>query len=208
MTRPDRRRERTRRALSDALIALILERGYDNIRPDDIAERADLARATFYLHFDNKNDLLLQTLEDVYDELVIQIRERSPAQTMNADDTAIRIVFRHAAENRQLYRVMLKSQAATIITDRLRTYLAARVAEQIDAVIPAHIRAADALPMPVVAHYVAGSLLGVIMWWLEQETMPDANVMATMFQRMNTVAIAAGFGVTLPSEDGQPLIQS
>jgi AcrR family transcriptional regulator len=45
----DRRIRRTRATLRDALIALILERGFDSITVQDITDRANLARATFYL---------------------------------------------------------------------------------------------------------------------------------------------------------------
>lgn len=65
ITRPDRRRARTRKMLSDALMGLILERGYDAITIQDITDKANLSRATFYLHFGDKQDLYLCSLERV-----------------------------------------------------------------------------------------------------------------------------------------------
>ena len=57
----DRRSRRTRQALHQALIRLIVERGYDEITVADIADAADTGRSTFYAHFTDKDDLLRST---------------------------------------------------------------------------------------------------------------------------------------------------
>jgi AcrR family transcriptional regulator len=54
----DRRIQRTRQLLRNALFALIIERGYESIAIQDITERANLGRATFYLHYQDKEELL------------------------------------------------------------------------------------------------------------------------------------------------------
>ncbi|MEZ4667133.1 MAG: helix-turn-helix domain-containing protein [Anaerolineae bacterium] len=60
--RPDRRRARTRKLMRDSLIALILEKGYDAVTVQDITDRENLGRATFYLHYKNgKERLLMQS---------------------------------------------------------------------------------------------------------------------------------------------------
>lgn len=55
----DRRVRRTRRALQDSLTSLILEKGYDAVTVEDITDRADLGRTTFYLHYKDKEELLI-----------------------------------------------------------------------------------------------------------------------------------------------------
>lgn len=72
-TRADRRTNRTRRLLRNALMAAILEKGYDAITIEDITERADLGRTTFYLHYKDKEDLLIESLEAITDELRAQV---------------------------------------------------------------------------------------------------------------------------------------
>src|SRR5918994_6928233 len=54
----DRRAARTRRALHQALMSLILSKGYDTISVSDIVEAADIGRSTFYAHYTGKEDLL------------------------------------------------------------------------------------------------------------------------------------------------------
>src|SRR5690242_10979296 len=63
--RTDRRVNRTRRALKDALTDLILEKGYERVTVGDVLERADVGRSTFYAHFVDKDDLLMAILADL-----------------------------------------------------------------------------------------------------------------------------------------------
>ena len=57
MKKVDRRVRRTRRLLRDACIALILEKGYETITVEEITERADVGRTTFYMHYRDKEDV-------------------------------------------------------------------------------------------------------------------------------------------------------
>src|SRR5688572_30831151 len=69
----DRRVVRTRGMLQRALLALMSEQSYDTISVADITDRADLRRATFYLHYRDKEELLVATLEGMFNELVAQV---------------------------------------------------------------------------------------------------------------------------------------
>jgi AcrR family transcriptional regulator len=62
----ERRRQRTRKQLLDAVEALILEHGYAEASAEAIAQLADLGRSTFYNHFDNKQDAVLALLTRHY----------------------------------------------------------------------------------------------------------------------------------------------
>lgn len=78
MTEPaDRRVRRTRRALHQALIGLMLERGYARITVQDILDRADVGRSTFYAHFRNKDDLLVGSSTDYLRQAVAQTVPRT-----------------------------------------------------------------------------------------------------------------------------------
>ena len=65
----DRRIQRTRRLLQDALITLILEKGYDKITVQDIIDEANVGRSTFYAHYLDKDDLMASSLELLRAEL-------------------------------------------------------------------------------------------------------------------------------------------
>jgi len=54
----DRRVQATREGLLDALFALMAERGYERLTIQNLLDRADVGRATFYAHFESKDELL------------------------------------------------------------------------------------------------------------------------------------------------------
>src|SRR5688500_14242093 len=57
MAKMDRRVQRTREVLQKALIELINDRHYDDITIQDIVDRANVGRTTFYLHYNSKEEL-------------------------------------------------------------------------------------------------------------------------------------------------------
>jgi AcrR family transcriptional regulator len=76
--KPDRRIQRTRQQLRQALLSLMLERGYDSLSVQDITDRANLGRATFYLHYQDKDDLLIECMESLVDEFTTQLQGQPP----------------------------------------------------------------------------------------------------------------------------------
>src|SRR5512141_2751987 len=102
IVRPDRRVNRTRRQLREALTTLILEKGYDAITIEDITEQADLGRTTFYVHYHGKEELLLESVGATAQELFDQVNAQITAGTTRSVETAlssIHQVFQHAAQN-------------------------------------------------------------------------------------------------------------
>jgi AcrR family transcriptional regulator len=65
----DRRVQRTRTMLFDALLDLIIEKGYEAITVQDIIDRANVGRSTFYSHFSDKEQLLLGNIDQLRESL-------------------------------------------------------------------------------------------------------------------------------------------
>ncbi|MFN8448305.1 MAG: helix-turn-helix domain-containing protein [Anaerolineae bacterium] len=123
----DRRIVRTRRMLRDALMALIAERGFDSISVQDITERADLRRATFYLHYKSKEELLLATLAELFEGVRQQV-EALPPQPALGGKTNLEmfvVIYRHIADYRALYRAILEGQGQRAVL-ALHPYLSRR----------------------------------------------------------------------------------
>jgi AcrR family transcriptional regulator len=170
----DRRVRRTRQLLSEALAALILERGYDAITVKDITDRADVAHATFYRHYRDKDDLLMQKLDAVVQE--IEGFAREPA----LKDAEAYLIFKHAEENHALYHILLGSRGTGQVRKRLITSLAAG---KLCTCAPLHLPHAI-IPAPIAATHMAGSLLLLIEWWLDHLTEYSAHQMAQYYQRL------------------------
>ena len=104
----DRRVQRTRRILRDALSTLLQERNWDEIGVQDICERADVGRSTFYAHYADKEDLLQGSLEQLRDFL------QEPTSAPPAEDRDVHPalafclpMLEHAAEMRPLFHAMV-----------------------------------------------------------------------------------------------------
>jgi len=178
----DRRVRRTRRMFREAILSLIMEKEFDSLTITEITERAGLRRATFYLHYETKEDLLMSALEDTFDELVEQ------SQNMNQGDyiagksrpDAYQVTFDHVAENAALYQRLLIGRGDALVTQRIRAYLARLVMDSLDNLIKPDLT----MPKDVIAYFIAGSELSLIIWWLEADMPYSTDRMAQMAHQL------------------------
>src|SRR3990172_10395993 len=136
----DRRVSRTRRLLREALFALILEKGFDAVTIEEITQRADLGRATFYLHYKDKEDLLIDEFSELANERVRTLSAipfsawlpdaENPDQPVeNKPSPPFLMVFQHIADHAELYRILLKSEKSDRILERIRKIIAQSITE-------------------------------------------------------------------------------
>jgi AcrR family transcriptional regulator len=77
----ERKKERTRRAISDAAMRLFAERGFERTTIADIAEAADVAPRTFFAYFASKEDVVFSDFQASFDALSGRLRDREPGET-------------------------------------------------------------------------------------------------------------------------------
>ena len=78
----ERKKQATRAALGLAAWRLTIERGYDNVRVEDIAEAAGVSVRTFSNYFTNKGQALLSVGEDRGQRMVAALRARPPGEDL------------------------------------------------------------------------------------------------------------------------------
>jgi AcrR family transcriptional regulator len=192
--KPDRRISRTRRALKDALTALVLEKGYDSVTVEEITQQADLSRTTFYLHYRDKEELLLESVDVLVNDLIQQItqlpvtawgRENLADSPEALSSNPIQLIFEHAAEHAGLYRLVLRVEGAFTALERLRDTISSS-AEGVLSVISEQegLVLNPQVPVEIFSHYFAAALLGSITWWLEADMPYESTQMAEYFQKM------------------------
>ncbi|MCP2259405.1 transcriptional regulator, TetR family [Streptoalloteichus tenebrarius] len=164
---------RTRASLRAAALELAAERDLDAIAVADIAERAGISRATVYLHYRDRDDLLLDAVEDAVRGLA-SAAARCPALSdrSSADEPppAVAELFEHVRANDVLYTRMLGPSGSGRFAARLREAIASEIAEQLAAA--RRSGALAAVPLTVRADYLSGALLGVIAGWLAARPRP------------------------------------
>jgi len=168
LTRHERRKLRTRRKLLDAARQEIARRGYEATGVLDITEAADVSKGTFYLHFRGKEDLTRTLILEGFAALRARLTAAlgDSAHPAEGVEEALRVVFRHAAENRDLFRIMLGPQASAELHMTALEYFSGVVEEIIH-----QITAGQDLPVPpgLLARFVTGGAVQVGLWWIEDD---------------------------------------
>jgi len=181
----DRRVMRTRQSLRNALIELMLEKPYEKITIQEIIDRANVGRATFYNHYQDKDDLLLrgvvelaQNQEDLDSDQ--SGKERLHIEPLNTLETAG--MFRHSQQNKRIHQVLFKRNRENVILQEISAVLYARVEEQL---LQLKDPAFDhAVPLPILAHFISGGLWSLINWWHENDFPYTPEEMDEFFQQI------------------------
>ena len=74
--RQTRKRLATRQRISDIASRLFVERGFDQVTVDEIAEAADVARMTVFNHFSRKEDMFFDLDEEGREDLLTALQKR------------------------------------------------------------------------------------------------------------------------------------
>ena len=161
--RPDRRVARTRRSLKDALTDLILERGYESVTVQDVIDRADVGRSTFYAHFLDKDDLLMAVLADLEMPAPDNSSRRpdDPAFDWTLD------LFRHFGSGKRLFKAVTSSQSGALARSETTRRLEDLVRAELSRLQAA--RRLDAFRVETVVRFLVGTFIGFMDWWMREE---------------------------------------
>jgi len=152
----DRRVRRTRRALREALLALTLERGWDEVNVLDVCERADVARSTFYTHFADKEELLLSGFDDL--RAVLRAKSDQASQVGPSVLAFLGGLIEHARENARLFRALVGKRAGQVAQKGFRQFVFDLVREDLLTAFP------DDPRVEAVARYVSGGISELLIW--------------------------------------------
>lgn len=188
----DRRIQRTKQALRNALLELIKEKGYDSISVEEITRRADLSRATFYLHYKDKEDLLVEEFHEIVNERARTISNIPFSAWLpdlenpeNKLAPPLLMAFQHVANHADLYLIILKNEKSDRILERIRKIIAQSITEFMQAKVNNDpIPILYEVPIDLLAAYFSGALLSSVDWWFEQNLSHSPEEMARMFQRL------------------------
>jgi AcrR family transcriptional regulator len=187
----DRRVQRTRHALQDALVSLIEERGYEAVTVQAILDRANVGRSTFYAHFRDKEELLLSGFENLRSAFEQRRHERLLRDQAGADTPweMSLVWFQHAQGHRLLYKALIGRQAGDVVVKYLQDYLAARMRDHTGLSVPAG-KGSSALP-EVAVYWTVSSLLALTVWWLDHDSPDTAEKINAIFTQLTQPGVEA-----------------
>lgn len=174
----DRRSQRTRTALRLALIELITERGWDDIAVQDVCERANVGRSTFYAHFPSKDALLIGGFEDLQAALQGQARTNPPllrSTSGAAQGFGFTLgLIEHAYEQRQLFRGLIGRRSGYAVQQRFREMVLRLVTDELPAT-------SGKLPREAAARWLSAAFFELLSWWIEQHAPMPPTELAALF---------------------------
>ena len=194
MAKTDRRVGRTCEALQRALVALLGERRYEEITIGEIADRANVGRTTFYLHYDSKDDLFMSCHETITGRFHFGPHHPLTREELLAPDApaATAAAYRHLAEQRSLVSRLFRGKESQTLLRRLRDSRAQEIAANLRA---AFAGAEGTIPLDMLANYLAGAQLSLLHWWLGQRQPSSPEALAQAFHRLQRAAICEAFGL-------------
>jgi AcrR family transcriptional regulator len=189
---PDRRIQKTLQLLQNALVELILEKGYDAVTIQEILDRANVGRSTFYAHFENKDQLLrslLVALNERFEEGIRQIAESGKSYEANADHMPFR-VLQFIEQNRNLFKAMLGKQGAH--SNPFHDYLFAVTREHFRMMI--QLKSGDLLRLEMAAHFYTHAFIGALIWWLENDLVYSTQEFGQVINQLTLPGLNEAFG--------------
>ena len=186
----DPRVRRTRRLLREALFALLREKPFESISVRDITERAELNHATFYLHYDDKWDMLDSIVAEIQGALdddmpLLPPPGSDPASFM--PDIEIKLL-EHIQQYWDLYRLMVIPHGTPALSGILRRHL-----EQIIETIMVRLVPDGemmGIPPALATRFFASAYVGVIEWWLEGKPPATLEQVARWLYTLETATLA------------------
>jgi AcrR family transcriptional regulator len=177
--KPDERIRRTHERLGSALVGLIQEKPIDDITVQEVLERASVGRSTFYLHFRDKNDLLLSQLE-MFLETMSTALSRRREQSLRV--VPVTEMFAHIGSENKIYRALADSGRLNDFFELAQGYFARGIEQR--------LRESKRLPklsqreLAARAVALAGSLLSLLRWWIDRGGKEPPGEMDELFHRM------------------------
>jgi AcrR family transcriptional regulator len=168
----DRRVRRTRDQLRRALVELVLEKGYQKVTVQDILDRADIGRSTFYAHYQSKDDLLLSGYVDLRAEFLDEV-ERVPGEVLGP----VRALFAYVGRHRALYQAMVFGRELAIRPVR----------DDLTSVFLDHLRPrlrVDEHELGAVVAFLLNGMTGMITWWVRDEVPLTADELYRRYHRL------------------------
>jgi AcrR family transcriptional regulator len=176
----DARAVRTRGELSSALIALMHVKRYDDITVQNICERADVGRSTFYAHFQDKDELFVRHTV---------VFGRALGNQLSFDDTLgcyrfpARGLFEHVRQMKPVFDSLSRARKTEFIMKVLQNNIAGAFEARVrtirgDAPIQGGISAV------ILAQHLAGTLITLILWWMDHHYSVAEQEMDQQFHRL------------------------
>ncbi len=185
----DRRIQRTRQLLSESLMALIEQGGYETITVQNIIDKANLGRSTFYTHFRDKDDLLISSMDDIIHSLMLGVEPPIGGTIPKGNLRIISIapLFQHAQEQFRLHKAIMGGQGIEVIIKKLQRHLSRHLEEQLERLLSKG--KSPSISVSLMAYHLASTVLTLLRYWLDNNRPYSPEQMDEIFHELTMPGI-------------------
>jgi AcrR family transcriptional regulator len=176
----DRRVLKTKASLRDAMLTLMATHGWDEMSIQDICDKANVGRSTFYVHYQSKDDLLSEGLNDLRDMISVQT-----AQMEGPGLHFLPGLLDHMAQQRDIFRAAIGRRSGHGVARRFKKMVVQLV--EIELKKQLHPAAKN----PWAAMFVAGGIVEAMAWWIDASEPPSIEDMVRQLNQLALAALAA-----------------
>lgn len=185
--KPDRRIIKTRQSLLIALSDLMQEKKYSNITIQEIIDRANVGRSTFYAHFETKDELLGSCIENIFEMLNQHITGCVEQVGNGTRFIPVAELFEHIKENSRLIKGLMSAENSDMILYKIKSYWNKKIENYLNTLLPNSKE--TRVPLDILTNHITCTIIELLKWWMNCNTPYTPQQMEQYFQELITPCI-------------------
>lgn len=186
-SKQDRRSKRSRQLVNSALMQLLLEKRYEEISVEDIVERAGIGRSTFYTHYFDKEDVQASLIQEILETFKGELLVRTSGQGI----VPALELFRHIQNHHHHFEALWRGPVGEKLWEAAQDALSALIEQNLTKSVY-YQSGSSALPVVVIAQYLAGALLNLLKWWVRAGRPYPPEAMEQLFEQLALDGLRSG----------------
>lgn len=174
----DQRIRRTRDQLGDALMKLALEKPFGAITVQDVIDRAGVSRSTFYVHYNDKDDLFISDVDEFFEGMATALSRHGDSSDRIAP---VRELFAHVADASRFQKAIVASGKIHDVLELGQGHFARGIEQRLTEL---HRTCGTDVQRHAVAQALAGALLSLLSWWIKAKMPTSPAHMDDLYHRM------------------------
>lgn len=174
----DRRQQKTRKAIFEALSKLLEHKRFEQITVQEIIDEANIGRSTFYAHFETKDELLKAMCTDIFHHVFASPLSRERDHDYSAGDPELESklshILYHLRERKGNLKSILRSESGELFMSYLREYLCGMFRQYLD-------EFDRSIPADFLLQHLCVSFAGAVKWWIMEDTKHSPEEVASFY---------------------------
>jgi len=177
----DRRTQKTKSAIEEALFSLMQKKQYSRITIQNIIDTANVGRSTFYSHYATKDELFLACIEPMLSMINVDIGKYIESGETPSQSISVIELFEHIEQNSRVVKGLIKAENSSLFFDRIALHFDKQAQKYLNKKYKA---ANPGIPLLILTHHISVTLVGLVKWWSSNNMPYSPKKMSQFFQEL------------------------